>query len=85
VHNTRPDPFTDPFTKVQNGNSEGTRRFTAEEGARVLAHRASRPDLAPNAALPEATRLWAALQPASGGTWAGGVDDVELIVERLGR
>ena len=48
----------------------------------MLAARAPRPDLAP-AALPDDTRLWAALQHASGGTWGGCVYDVEAIAERL--
>ena len=63
---------------------EGGERFSAEEGARRLARRGMRKDLAPNAALPTDTRLWAALQAASGGTWAGCVYDAERIVERLG-
>jgi hypothetical protein len=29
------------------------------------------------------TKLWAALQGASGGTWAGCVYDAERIIERL--
>jgi putative YjhG/YagF family dehydratase len=62
---------------------EGNRRFTPEEGARVLAARAPRPDLAPNAALPEDTRLWAALQSAGGGTWAGCVYDADKIIAAL--
>jgi dihydroxyacid dehydratase/phosphogluconate dehydratase len=40
------------------------RTFGAEEGARVLAARPPRPDLAPDPRLPEDTRLWAALQQA---------------------
>ena len=62
---------------------EGERRFTAEEGARVLAARPRRIDLAPNAALPADTRLWAALQAAGGGTWAGCVYDVNRIIAVL--
>jgi putative YjhG/YagF family dehydratase len=57
--------------------------FGAEEGARVLASRPPRPDLAPDPGLPADTRLWAALQDASGGTWAGAVYDVERIIEVL--
>ncbi|MGA2556096.1 MAG: YjhG/YagF family D-xylonate dehydratase [Verrucomicrobiota bacterium] len=64
---------------------EGTRRFAPEEGVRVLAHRAPRPDLAPNAALPGDTRLWAALQSAGGGTWAGCVYDADRIIAALER
>ncbi len=63
---------------------EGQRRFTPEEGRQILAARATRKDLAPNAALPEDTRLWAALQLASGGTWAGCVYDPEQIAAALG-
>jgi dihydroxyacid dehydratase/phosphogluconate dehydratase len=62
---------------------EGARSFSPEEGAQVLERRAPRPDLAPNASLPDDTRLWAALQLASGGTWAGCVYDTDQIVSRL--
>lgn len=61
----------------------GEVRFDAEEGARVLAARPPRPDLAPDPDLPDDTRLWAALQQASGGTWGGCVNDVETIVTLL--
>jgi putative YjhG/YagF family dehydratase len=62
--------------------SEG-RTFGAEEGARVLAARAPRPDLAPDPGLPDDTRLWAALQQAGGGAWGGCVYDVDAIVAAL--
>jgi dihydroxyacid dehydratase/phosphogluconate dehydratase len=62
---------------------EGEAVFGPEEGARVLARRAPRPDLAPDANLPADTRLWAALQGVSGGTWGGCVFDVDTIVSRL--
>ncbi|HUJ44137.1 MAG TPA: YjhG/YagF family D-xylonate dehydratase [Opitutaceae bacterium] len=62
---------------------EGGRRFTPEEGGRILARRAPRPDMAPNIALPEDTRLWAALQSAGGGTWAGCVYNPERIVAAI--
>jgi len=64
---------------------QGPRRFSAEEGASILAKRSPRNDLAPNQRLPEDTRLWAALQLASGGTWAGCVYDTERILATLGR
>ena len=51
----------------------------------TLAARTMHPALAPDPALPGDTRLWAALQQASGGTWGGCVYDVDKIVERLGR
>jgi putative YjhG/YagF family dehydratase len=53
------------------------------EGTRILAQRAPRPDLAPDPALPADTRLWAALQDASGGPWGGCVYDVESILKVL--
>jgi putative YjhG/YagF family dehydratase len=63
---------------------EGDVEFGPEEGTRVLARRSARPDLAPDPGLPADTRLWAALQAASGGTWGGCVYDVDAIVAALG-
>jgi putative YjhG/YagF family dehydratase len=62
---------------------EGETSYGAEEGTRVLAQRSSRPDLAPDPELPADTRLWAALQGVSGGTWGGCVYDVEQITAAL--
>jgi putative YjhG/YagF family dehydratase len=64
---------------------EGGREFGPEEGARVLAARPPRPDLAPDPDLPADTRLWAALQQAGGGTWGGCVYDVDAVVAALAR
>jgi putative YjhG/YagF family dehydratase len=64
---------------------EGEVTFGPEEGARVLARRAPRPDLAPDPGLPADTRLWAALQAVSGGTWGGCVYDVEAVVAALAK
>ena len=58
--------------------------FGPKAGTEVLAQRAPRPDLAPDPNLPEDTRLWAALQAASGGTWAGCVYDATAIAQALG-
>jgi putative YjhG/YagF family dehydratase len=52
----------------------------ADEAAGVLALREPHPDLAPDPALPDDTRIWAALQDASGGTWGGAVFDAESIL-----
>lgn len=52
-------------------------------GAVELARRAPRTDLAPHPALPDDTRLWAALQQVSGGTWGGCVYDVDAIIGAL--
>jgi putative YjhG/YagF family dehydratase len=62
--------------------ADGT-TFGAEEGTRVLASRAPRPDLAPDPKLPDDTRLWAALQQAGGGAWGGCVYDVDAILKAL--
>jgi putative YjhG/YagF family dehydratase len=48
-----------------------------------LALRESRADLHADPALPADTRLWAALQNASGGPWSGGVYDVDRILHVL--
>jgi putative YjhG/YagF family dehydratase len=64
---------------VGHGNS----MFGAEEGTRILAARPFRSDLSPDPLIPDDTRLWAALQSASGGTWGGCVFDVETIVQML--
>jgi len=53
-------------------------------GTEILAARLPRADLAPDPDLPADTRLWAALQAASGGTWGGCVYDVDAITARLG-
>jgi putative YjhG/YagF family dehydratase len=46
----------------------------------TLAARTPRTDLQPDPALPADTRLWAALQNASGGPWHGSVYDVDRIL-----
>jgi xylonate dehydratase len=55
----------------------------SEAGSKLLASRAPHPELAKDPALPDDTRLWAALQAASGGTWRGCVYDVDRIVKLL--
>ena len=51
----------------------------------LLRSRLPHPGLAPHERLPDDSRLWAALQRASGGTWAGCVYDVDRIVAALDR
>ena len=55
--------------------------WTRRRRRELLASRPAHPGLAPHAKLPDDTRLWAALQQASGGTWGGCVYDVDRIVE----
>ncbi len=59
--------------------------FEPEDGAALLQRRSPHPGLAPHERLPADSRLWAALQRASGGTWAGCVYDVDRIVAALDR
>jgi len=62
---------------------EDGHRLSHSEGERVLAARHARPDLAADPALPDDTRLWAALQDVSGGPWGGSVYDVDTILRVL--
>ena len=54
-----------------------------EWGTQELKRRRPRPDLAADPNLPDDTRLWAALQEASGGTWGGCVYDADSIARKL--
>jgi putative YjhG/YagF family dehydratase len=62
----------------ENGTVSGV-----EAGTAILTARQSRPDLAPDPQLPDDTRLWAALQDVSGGTWGGSVFDTDEILRVL--
>jgi xylonate dehydratase len=76
---------------IDRNRLEGTVHFVGENGAVVgpevgtamLRDRPSRTDLAADPKLPDDTRLWAALQDASGGTWGGSVFDVDAILRAL--
>ena len=57
--------------------------FTPEEGSTRLALRPPHPQLKANPALPDDTRLWAALQQLGGGTWGGCVYDVDAITSAI--
>ncbi len=63
------------------GDAAGDRGV--EWGTAELATRPPRPDLAPDPQLPADTRLWAALQHASGGVWGGCVYDPDAVVAKL--
>jgi putative YjhG/YagF family dehydratase len=62
---------------------EGESPADPEEGESVLSIREPHPDLAEDPDLPDDTRLWAALQDVSGGTWKGCVYDVNRIITAL--
>ncbi|MDQ0208526.1 YjhG/YagF family D-xylonate dehydratase [Alkalicoccobacillus murimartini] len=57
--------------------------LTPTNGAIVLEQRTKNGDIRPAPNLPDDTRLWAALQHVSGGTWKGSVYDVDRIIEVL--
>ena len=63
------------------GTSEGP--LDQQGAALLLNERAPYPGLAPHPQLPADTRLWAALQSVSGGTWAGCIYDSERILTVL--
>lgn len=56
---------------------------TPAEGTQLLASRPAHPGIAADPGLPDDTRLWAALQAASGGTWNGCVYDTDKIIALL--
>ena len=64
---------------------EGDKRVSVDEGANILAAREASTELSADPEIPDDTRLWAMLQQAGGGTWAGCVYDVDKICETLER
>ena len=71
------------LTGSVNFTGPGGRSMSPEEACAFLASRPPHPDLKPHPLLPADTKLWAALQAVSGGTWGGCVFDVEAIVSSL--
>ncbi|HUQ91079.1 MAG TPA: YjhG/YagF family D-xylonate dehydratase [Bryobacteraceae bacterium] len=85
-----------PIGKLQDGDLieiivnrntlEGSVNFIApngEDGHTILAQRPLRSDLTADPDLPSDSRLWAALQDVSGGTWGGCVFDTDAILRVL--
>ena len=70
---------------VGDARNDPTVILSRGEGARALSLRAPRDDLSPDPRLPADTRLWAALQEASGGAWGGCIYDADAIIEALRR
>lgn len=66
-------------TFLGSGKTPGTEA----DGDRDLAERPVRTDLKADPNLPDDTRLWAALQNASGGLWGGCVYDADAIIAKL--
>ena len=78
--------------EIDRVNLTGSVNFTgpagqplSEAAATAFLHtREPHPGLKPHPLLPDDTKLWAALQAVSGGTWGGCVYDVDAITARLG-
>jgi putative YjhG/YagF family dehydratase len=71
--------------RVDCRNLEGSIDLVAPDAEKLLAERAINPAFKPHPEAPADTRLWAALQNVSGGSWAGSVYDVDRIIEALER
>ena len=56
-------------------------KVSPEEGQTILLNRTTPSTLQADPRLPQDTRLWAALQNVSGGTWGGCIYDVEEIIQ----
>ena len=63
--------------------ASGGQDLDPAQAAQLLASRPPHPALRAHPDLPDDTRLWAALQAASGGPWAGCIYDVDRIIEVL--
>lgn len=57
--------------------------YGEEQARQILRERPPHPGLRARPDLPDDTRLWAALQAVSGGTWGGAVYDVDSILQAL--
>ena len=62
----------------ENGEYKGK-----DWGDKEFSQRSASLEIKANKNLPDDTRLWAALQDVSGGTWGGCVYDVDKIIETL--
>ena len=62
---------------------DAQREMSVAEATSELSRRPARTDLAPDPDLPDDTRLWAALQCVSGGTWGGCIYDTDAIIAAL--
>lgn len=81
-----------PIGKLRDGDTIrieiDCRKMTGRvdyQGDDDLEARDTSPCLRPLPGVPDDTRLWAALQNVSGGSWGGCVYDVETIIEKLSR
>ena len=72
-----------PDGQHQPGRRRGQAAHARGSARRCSQSRPPHPTSPPIPALPDDTRLWAALQQVSGGTWGGCVYDVDAIIKTL--
>ena len=93
IGHVSPEAWADgPIARVRDGdlvrlvidtrNLDGSVDVVSPSVAEFMS-RGRHPDLRPDERVPLDTRLWAALQNASGGSWGGCVFDAERIIELL--
>ncbi len=70
---------------IDRNRLAGTINVVETVDGKPLTARTRHPEIAPHPNLPDDTRLWAALQQASGGTWSGAIYDVDRIIDVLAR
>ena len=76
---------------IDTKNLEGTINLVGTDdtnrgvdwGSNTLSQRVSPDSLSPHPMIPDDSRLWAALQDVSGGTWGGCIFDVDEIILTL--
>lgn len=91
IGHVSPEAWADgPIGRIRDGDTIRIEIDTNDLKGSVdnLAQSAGRgrhPDLQPDPRVPADTRLWAALQNASGGSWAGCVHDPDRIAELLAK
>lgn len=95
IGHVSPEAWADgPISRLRDGDRIKIRIDTRKLSGSVdvislddkaLSARSIHPDLKPHPRLPDDTRLWAALQNVSGGSWGGCVYDVDRILRKLQR
>jgi len=93
IGHVSPEAWADgPISRLRDGDRIKIRIDTRKLSGSVdvislddkaLSARSTHPDLKPHPRLPDDTRLWAALQNVSGGSWGGCVYDVDKILLKL--
>jgi xylonate dehydratase len=70
---------------LMGGKNTPAHEHSVDRGSEILSNRPLRDDLKSQENLPDDTKLWAALQNVSGGTWKGCVYDTAKILSKLNK